>query len=48
MIVPSREFLRHYRQAAVVASLAFASAICLAMLAVRVIYSDSRAYGFLA
>jgi uncharacterized membrane protein len=48
MTTHSRQFLRRYRQLAVLASLAFASAICLAMLAVRVVYSDNRAYGFLA
>jgi len=40
--------IRRYRQLAVLASLAFASAICLALLAVRVLYSDSRNYSFLA
>ena len=48
MTTPSRALIRRYRQLAVLASLAFASAICLALLAVRVLYSDSRNYSFLA
>src|SRR5258708_8933077 len=42
------DFLRHYRQLAVMASLAFASAICLAMLVVRVVYAENRTYWYLA
>src|SRR5258707_5924632 len=48
MTTPSRALIGRYRQLAVLASLAFASAICLALLAVRVVYSDSLNYSFLA
>ena len=43
-----RGLFRRYRQLAVLASLAFATAICLALLAVRVAYSANRMYWFLA
>ena len=46
--LPSRAVFRRYRQLAVVASLAFASAVCLALLAVRVRYAENRDYLFLA
>jgi uncharacterized membrane protein len=42
------EWVRRYRQLAVLASLAFASLLCLGLLAVRMVYSDSRNYDFLA
>ncbi len=45
---PSRALIRRYRQLAVLASLAFASAICLAMLAARVVYSANLSFSFLA
>src|SRR5712692_10914799 len=45
---PSRALIRRYRQLAVLASLAFASAICLAMLVARVVYSANLSYSFLA
>ena len=48
MTTPSRALIRRYRQLAVLASLAFASAICLALLAVRVVYADNRSYSFLS
>jgi uncharacterized membrane protein len=48
MITESRALLRRYRQLAVMASLAFATLICLALLAVRVLYSENRMYLFLA
>ena len=48
MVAPGRVFLRRYRQLAVVASLAFASAICLAMLAGRVVYAENSTYWYLA
>ncbi len=40
--------LRRYRQLAVLASLAFATAICLALLAGRVLYAENGNYSFLA
>ena len=43
-----RGLFRRYRQLAVLASLAFATAICLTLLAVRVAYSANRMYWFLA
>ena len=46
--MPSRAVFRRYRQLAVVASLAFATAVCLALLAVRVRYAENRDYLFLA
>jgi len=45
---PSRALIRRYRQLAVLASLAFASAICLAMLVARVVYSANLSFSFLA
>ena len=48
MAIDSRQFLRRYRQLAVVASLAFSSAICAALLAGRMLYTESLVYGFLA
>src|SRR5947209_20485049 len=48
MTTPNRTLIRRYRQLAVLGSLAFATAICLVLLAARVLYSDSRMYGFLA
>jgi uncharacterized membrane protein len=48
MAMHSRQFLRRYRQLAVLASLAFSSAICAALLAGRMVYSESLMYGFLA
>ena len=48
MTVPSRAFIRRYRQLAVLASLVFTTLICLALLAVRVVYSESGQYLFLA
>jgi len=44
----SPAFLRRYRQLAVLASLAFTTAVCLVLLAGRVAYSESRQYLFLA
>jgi uncharacterized membrane protein len=46
--VLSRAFLHRYRQLAVLASLAFTTAVCLALLTVRVAYSENRQYSFLA
>ena len=43
----SRALIRRYRQLAVVASLVFTTLICLALLAVRWIYSENWQYMFL-
>jgi uncharacterized membrane protein len=43
-----RRWVRRYRQLAVLASLVFATAICLALLVVRVAYSENNMYWYLA
>lgn len=48
MIKLSRDFRRRYRQAAVLASLVFATAICLGLLALRAAYSHRLAFSYLA
>ena len=42
------EWIRRYRQLAVLAALAFASLICLALLAVRLVYARNHDFSFLA
>ena len=48
MLQPNRAILRQYRQIAVLVSLAFATAVCLGLLALRVTYSHRLEYTYLA
>src|SRR4026209_1171246 len=48
MLQPNRAILRQYRQLAVLVSLAFATAVCLGLLALRVTYSHRLVYTYLA
>ena len=48
MLQPNRAILRQYRQIAVLVSLAFATAVCLGLLALRVTYSHRLEYAYLA
>ena len=48
MLKPNRAILRQYRQLAVLVSLAFATAVCLGLLALRITYSHRLVYTYLA
>jgi len=48
MLQPNRAILRQYRQLAVLVSLAFATAVCLGLLALRITYSHRLVYTYLA
>jgi hypothetical protein len=47
MVKPRRTCFRHSRQLAVVASLAFATLVCLGFVGLRMAYAPSLRYGFL-
>jgi uncharacterized membrane protein len=48
MLQPKRAVLRQYRQIAVITSLAFATTVCLGLLALRIAYSHRLVYIYLA
>jgi uncharacterized membrane protein len=48
MLQPNRAIVRQYRQLAVLVSLAFATAVCAGLLALRIVYSHRLEYTYLA